>query len=479
MALLHRPCLVILALFALFGGNRGAMAQEPDRPASESSREYRGVDAISPTESETERVPADAVEPTGTAQPASASRSGPARAAAPQAEPAPAPKADDAPAPDAPKETKWYERISLRGYTQVRYNRLPSIVRNDDLINEQGDKSIGGGNGFIIRRARVILYGDIHPRVSIYFQPDFASSIGEQLGVVILRDWYTDLHLDRKREWRIRLGQSKVPFGFENMQSSQNRLPLDRNDALNSAVKDERDLGAFLYWAPDHIRKRFSHLVSSGLKGSGDYGALGLGVYNGQTANRPELNNNLHAILRFTWPFQFGNQFVELGGGGYYGKYTIKLAEQPDGTTYTTSDTKNRITDTRGHAAFVLYPKPFGIQAEYNVGMGPSQGRLDPTFITSRFLHGGYVTLSYKIDEPFKTDALIPYVRGTLYEGGKKFFTNAPRYSVREIEAGLEWQIIKWVEVVVAYMVVDRTSDRYPYNQEYGHVTRIQVQVNY
>jgi hypothetical protein len=33
--------------------------------------------------------------------------------------------------------------------------------------------------------------------------------------------------------------QSKVPFGFENLQSSQNRLTLDRNDALNSAANEE------------------------------------------------------------------------------------------------------------------------------------------------------------------------------------------------------------------------------------------------
>lgn len=397
--------------------------------------------------------------------------------------PAPTPAPPPAAAPPVAKaeavEAPWYERIKLRGYTQIRYNRLPSGVRNDNLINEQGDRSIGAGNGFIIRRARLILYGDLHPRVSIYLQPDFASAIGDQLGVAILRDWYADLYLDKKREFRLRVGQSKVPFGFENMQSSQNRLALDRNDALNSAVKDERDLGVFFYWAPDRIRKRFADLVSSGLKGSGDYGVVAFGAYNGQTANRPELNNNLHVIGRVTWPFALGKQFVEVGGGGYYGKATVKLAEQSDGTIYTTSDPKNTLTDARAHGTFVLYPKPFGITAEYNVGVGPAQGRQNPTFITSRFLKGGYVLLSYKIDRPFKTVALIPYVRGTLYDGGKKFMPNAPHYKIREVEAGLEFQLVKWCEIVLAYMVADRTSDRYPHNQEYGHVTRIQVQVNY
>jgi phosphate-selective porin len=40
------------------------------------------------------------------------------------------------------------------------------------------------------------------------------------------------LSFDTKK-FRLRVGQSKVPFGFENLQSSQNRLTLDRNDALN------------------------------------------------------------------------------------------------------------------------------------------------------------------------------------------------------------------------------------------------------
>jgi hypothetical protein len=463
-----RVCLVLAILVLAFVSTRPVRAQDA-APAPVAAGETAPASAAGPAPAEV-----------ALSAPAAAPSSAPARTAPAvtvDVPPAPAP-VEPAAAPPAP-EPKWYERISLRGYTQFRYNQIPSFVRNPDLINEQGDKSIGGGNGFLIRRARVILYGDLHPRVSIYFQPDFASSVGDQLGAVILRDWYADLHLDKKKEFRIRLGQSKVPFGFENMQSSQNRLPLDRNDALNSAVKDERDLGAFFYWAPARIRERFKHLVSSGLKGSGDYGVVALGVYNGQTANRPELNNNLHGVARVTWPFALGKQIVEPGIGGYYGQYTIRLKEQFDGTTYETSDPDNKLVDTRAHASFVLYPKPFGIQAEYNIGKGPAQGRLDPTFITSRPLHGGYVTLSYKIDGVAGTDALIPFARGTYYDGGKKFFDNAPRYRVLEAEAGIEWQIIRWIEIVLAYQVADRTSDRYPYNQEYGHVTRLQVQVNY
>jgi hypothetical protein len=66
------------------------------------------------------------------------------------------------------------------------------------------------------------------------------------------------------KEYRVRIGQSKVPYGFENLQSSQNRLSLDRNDALNSAVV-KRDLGAF-FTGQSKIRERFAMLVKDGYK---------------------------------------------------------------------------------------------------------------------------------------------------------------------------------------------------------------------
>ncbi len=389
------------------------------------------------------------------------------------ARPAPPPVAEP------PAQAPWYERISIRGYTQLRYT-LPGGVVNDKLINEQGDKSIGGAGGFLIRRARLILFGDIHPRVSIYLQPDFASAIGEQLSVAIMRDWYADVFLDRKREFRLRIGQSKVPYGFENMQSSQNRVALDRNDPLNSAVKDERDLGIFFYWAPDHIRRRFKHLVDAGLKGSGDFGVVGVGIYNGQTANRIELNKYPHAVLRVTWPFAIGNQFLEIGAGGFYGVTTVKLEDAKDSLVkFTSARADNTFHDARGHVTVVLYPKPFGVLFEYTVGTGPQLGINTPMVVDNHFLYGGYLQLMYKIDHPLKTIALIPYVRGQMYDGGKKFFANSPRYSVREVELGIEWQIVKPLELVVAYMISKRTSDKQPYTEQYGHVTRLQLQVNY
>lgn len=385
-----------------------------------------------------------------------------------------APKPPALPA-EPKRDEHWWEKLKIRGYTQFRYNRIPTFNDNDDLVNAQGDRTIGAGNGFSIRRARVILYGDVHERVSIYIQPDFASVIDSQLNVAILRDLYADLFLDKKKEFRFRVGQSKVPYGFENMQSSQNRLALDRNDALNSAVKDERDIGVFFYWAPAEIRARFKYLVDSGLKGSGDYGVVGFGVYNGQTANRPAIDDNMHTVARVAWPFKFGEQFLELGVGGYYGKYSTEI----DDKGYRLP--RSKIKDGRGFATFVLYPQPFGIQAEATYGVGPSMGKHgepDEFIVEARKLYDGYLQLMYKADDVLRTTAMIPYARATYYDGGKKFEKNAPHYVVRELEVGLEWQFIKNLELVLAYDMSDRTSSK-TYKREQGHVGRVQVQVNY
>ncbi len=175
--------------------------------------------------------------------------------------------------PSTTTPKKWYDNFSIRGYAQIRYNRL--LETNPNLKCEQCDRSIGDKGGFFIRRTRIIFSGQVSKNIYLYIQPDFASSASTTgLHFAQLRDAYFDVGLDNKNEFRFRIGQSKVPFGFENMQSSQNRLPLDRNDALNSAVSNERDLGVVFMYAPVKIRKLFSSVVADGLKGTGDYGVF-------------------------------------------------------------------------------------------------------------------------------------------------------------------------------------------------------------
>ncbi|QLC67270.1 porin [Flavobacterium sp. LPB0248] len=379
-------------------------------------------------------------------------------------------------------EEHWYDRISLRGYAQIRYNGLFST--NDKVSCEQCDRSWGttstapdakANNGLFIRRARLVFSGQVHPNVFFYFQPDFASSPASGVNnFVQIRDLYFDLSFDKKREYRVRVGQSKIPYGFENMQSSSQRLSLDRADAINSSILNERDLGIFFYWAPAEIRQRFEMLVRDGYKGSGDFGVFAFGVYNGQIANKLDGNRDLNVVTRVSYPFVIGSQIIEPGIQAYTGKWAFTGEVSPGVTV----NDPQYVKDQRVGATFVLYPRPFGIQTEYNIGTGPRYNTLTNT-IDQTDLNGGYVLLNYKWD--IKKQRIYPFAKFQYYDGGKKYEKDARSYVVRDYEFGIEWQPIKALELTAEYVVADRTFEdsALPINRQQGNVLRLQAQFNF
>lgn len=379
---------------------------------------------------------------------------------------------DKEPKKDAPKH--WYENFSIRGYMQVRYNRL--LETNSNLKCEQCDRSWGDKGGFAIRRGRIIISGNIAKNVYLYIQPDFGSTVGTSQTIFQIRDAYMDVSFDKKQEYRIRIGQSKVPFGFENMQSSQNRLPLDRNDGLNSAVSNERDLGAFFYWAPKLKRDFFAAAIKDNIKGSGDYGVAAFGLYNGQVAGRAEQNNGLHAVARISYPIKIKKQIIEPGIQAYSGKYILPT-DLRSSTVKAANDFEFK--DERVAASFILYPKPFGIQAEYNWGKGP-QYNIYKDSIETKNLHGGYVTVSAKLNGK-NGMVFYPFTRFQQYVGGKKHELNARSYAVKEVETGLEWQVNKNFEFTMSYVISNRTFEdtKLKFNTQKGNLLRLQAQVNF
>lgn len=371
---------------------------------------------------------------------------------------------------------KWYDSFQIRGYTQFRYNRL--LETNPNLKCEQCDRSWGDGGGFFFRRIRIIFFGDLNERVYFYIQPDFASSASAtSWNFAQIRDAYIDVALNKSKSFRLRFGQSKVPYGFENLQSSQNRIPLDRNDALNSALSNERDVGTFLYWAPPKIRKRFAYLVSSGLKGSGDYGVVGFGFFNGQTPNRPDANNQRHMVARITYPFELRNkQIIEPSIQYYTGKVVVSSVSASKGVKGINSNFE--YLDERVAGTFVLYPQPFGILAEYTVGTGPQYNSATNT-IEQKPLQGGYATLSYMVNTTKQT--IIPFYRWQTYQGGKKHELDARSFNVTEQEIGVEWQPNKNLEFVAMYTISSRRFEDavIPVNLQSGRLLRLQVQCNF
>lgn len=411
------------------------------------------------------------------------------KALASQASPTPATTATattPAPAvaatPTTSSSKKWYDRLALRGYMQLRYNE--GVGGDADDLRAPGDRFIGKNQNLGIRRARLVVSGDVSDNVSIYLQPDFASTpSGSSTGnFAQLRDAYADIYFDEKKEFRVRAGQSKVPYGWEDLQSSQNRIAPDRADALNSAVRDERDLGMFFYYSPSVAKERFAYLVKSGLKGSGDYGVVGLGVYNGQGANRVEQNDSMHTVLHLTYPFKFANgQFFEVGADAYSGRFKVATptAVTIDGTTFVpkVDAPPSGSIDQRVAVHAIYYPQPFGFQAEWTVGRGPELDIASKT-IRTKSLRGGYVQAMYKMDGSYGT--ILPYVKWQTYNGASKFDTNTPAMLVNDLEFGAEWQPNQSLEIALLYANMRRTNvSAAPYARVKGDLIRLQLQVNY
>lgn len=371
------------------------------------------------------------------------------------------------------KEKKWFQSLSIGGYLQIRYNGL--FETNPDLNCEQCDKSWGEGGSFSIRRARLVLSGNIHPQIFFYIQPDFASAVNGVNNFAQLRDAYFDVGVDKKNEFRFRIGQSKVPFSFENLQSSRNRLSLDRNDGTNSSFTNERDLGVHFMWAPSKRRTLFKSLVADGLKGSGDYGVIALGIINGQPLNTRDLNNNKHIIFRASYPFNVKKQIFEAGIQAYSGIYQMRAGDISAGVKHN----KNlNYKDERVGVSAVWYPKPFGIQAEYNIGRGPEFNKHTDS-IETRNLSGGYVLLNYQLR--LKNQVIIPFVKYKYYDGGKKFERDARSYHVNEMEFGIEWEMWKHFEIVLMYTLSERRYEDFMLQDNFqrGNVLRIQAQFSF
>ncbi len=391
--------------------------------------------------------------------------------------PTPAPSVDDT--VKRALTGKWYERIGVKGYAQLRMTN--TFAGDGVAVEVPSDRSVNDNETLMLRRGRLVLAGDITDHLALYAQTDFNASSNGGDSSLQMRDLYADIALDKARTFRVRVGQSKVPYGFINMQSSQNRAALERPDAINSAVEGERDLSAYLMWAPARTRTLFKELVTRGLKGSGDYGVIAVGALSGQGMNRPDQNGSLHWLGRASYPFALHNrQIVELAINGYTGKFvTTTQSVTIDGTTITPSRPADGQADDRVGVTAVLYPQPFGIEAEWNVGRGPELASDFRRIETAR-LNGGYVQLSYRTAGHLGT--WFPFTRWQYFDGARKFAKNAPRSRVNEVDFGLEFA--KWSEVEVTGMFTHtfervRTSAAPYLTTRQANRLAVQVQWNY
>jgi hypothetical protein len=358
------------------------------------------------------------------------------------------------------KKTPWYEKMSIDGYTQFRHTeQLNGAAYLTGGL--PADRSVDSNQNFVVRRARFKLQGDFG-RVFLYYQTDAAASVdsgsSRNFGLQT-RDIYADIAIDEAKEHRIRAGVSKVPYGWVNLQSSQNRLNIERPEALNSAVEGERDQGLYYMYASKEDRALLKKLVREGYKGSGDYGIFTAGFYSGNGLNRADNNGEVHSLIRYTKPWVAASgQMYEAGLVAYAGRFKIAT----DATSTTTKavldaninandrrDLTDGFVDRRVAATFIMYPQPWGIEAEWTTGQSPTLNDARDN-ITNGQVEGGYIMVNYQ-HRYGEQSVFQPFVRWNYNDGARKFATNAPKQHVNEFDIGFEWKWRKEVELVLQY----------------------------
>lgn len=255
------------------------------------------------------------------------------------------------------------KKITLAGYTQVRYQALEEAGKID---------------GFDIRRARLDVKGVISPYWSYRVQFDLA-------GTPKLIDAYAELKINDFFNFTI--GQAKIPFSLENLTSSNKLELIDRSqvvEALTARGKDVignhngRDIGVQLGGTILKLKDR--PLV--------DYR---LGVYNGSGINTADNNEKKDIAARLiTHPITG----LDISAGLYNGSRYI--AEVKNGNVVTTP-AHNADRDRLGLDLNYDWNN-LAIRAEY------IHGKDDATKREGYYVQGGYYFLQKKLQLLAKYD---------------------------------------------------------------------------
>jgi len=255
------------------------------------------------------------------------------------------------------------KKITLAGYTQVRYQALEEAGKID---------------GFDIRRARLDVKGVISPYWSYRVQFDLA-------GTPKLIDAYAELKINDFFNFTV--GQAKIPFSLENLTSSNKLELIDRSqvvEALTARGKDVignhngRDIGVQLGGTILKLKDR--PLV--------DYR---LGVYNGTGINTTDTNEKKDFAARLiTHPITG----LDISAGLYNGSRYI--AEVKTGSVVTTP-AHNADRDRLGLDLNYDWNN-LAIRAEY------IHGKDDATKREGYYVQGGYYFLQKKLQLLAKYD---------------------------------------------------------------------------
>ncbi|MDT8318271.1 MAG: porin [bacterium] len=179
--------------------------------------------------------------------------------------------------------------VKISGYLNLRYRQAENI-----------------SNGFDIRRARLDIRGDIAEKWNYRFQSDFKGPSAKVL----------DIYAGYKAHpaFNITLGQQKIPFSLENLESNPRLKTINRSQVVEALVARGKDVIG-------NQSGRDIGLKLGGALETDDWGKLlnyAVGIFNGTGINASDDNNQQDYVGRVVLT---PVKHFSIGASGYAGRY--------------------------------------------------------------------------------------------------------------------------------------------------------------
>lgn len=257
-----------------------------------------------------------------------------------------------------------FNNLSITGYIQPQFQ----------VIQEKGAHSFGGGdfepdskNRFKIRRGRIKFAYTGHNKnnfktVEVVFQPDITEK------GVVLRDLYGTIYENKFSLFSLTFGMMNRPFSHEVIYSSSKRESPERGRMTQTLMKDERDLGAKITFAPQKKDHPLHNLNWD------------LGFYNGPgLGNTTDFDSYKDLITRVTYTKIKLSKKVELSTGASYfnggfiqkTKYINHEENVNNIKLYVTDSSASNIN---GKAPRIYYEADFNLKLKQKAGITEIRG---------------------------------------------------------------------------------------------------------
>lgn len=193
-------------------------------------------------------------------------------------------------------------RLQIGGYGQIRVTNVG---------NSAGDRTAPHDN-FDFQLAR------FRPRLTYYMDPHWQADLqvnvntrGATATSFQARDAYIEYHNGKNNQYALRLGQQKVPFGFETfVEGDEQRPALERARYHDVLAPDQRDPGLGILWNPRRLP-----VTQALFRGP----LVAVGVFNGSGTNRQDNDESKNLIAAARYPL---GQHHTLGISGISGTFS-------------------------------------------------------------------------------------------------------------------------------------------------------------